>query len=591
MELVHDDTRDYDESTTSTTVDQCITVGGDDIGSSCVFPFTFNRVVYDKCTTVDDTEGKPWCSTLTDEEGEYLNGNWGYCPSSASCGTLDQCITTGGTDNGTSCVFPFTYHGVVYDKCTTLGHPEGKPWCSTLTDEEGEHLMGNWGYCPFSSSSCGTLDKMLSNCVLHDEAHIGNDLLGYPKYLPSLSDCWTDCQNHPDCQFWSWDLGKKWCSLKYRPIAKPAYLHGFVAGERSCNPIIQVESTTTTTTSTTVDQCITIGGDDILSSCVFPFTYDGVVYDKCTTVDDHEGKPWCSTLTNEEEKHIAGQGNWGYCPISASCGTLGCKCGVPNGRGRIINGVETEANEYPWMVKIFEALTSKNSSRTLCGGILISSRTVLTAAECTEVRSRMYVLVGEHDLDDPTDGQQKIEVERVIDHPDYTGYPEYDYDFSILILKEPVTWRKEVKPICLPQKNGTAYEGVKAIVTGWGATNFTDEGIDYTDVGVDPSRVLMETEVTTMSNENCTTDTRYNTSEITTNMICAFKLGTDSCLEDMGGPLTTVESESPLHYSLIGVVSWGKGCARPDAPGIYARVTAQLQWIKENMEGDTCAAP
>jgi len=177
MELVHDDTKDdspfssgKDESTTTTTVDQCITIGGDDNGSSCVFPFTFDGVVYDKCTTVADPEGKFWCSTLTDEEGEHLKGNWGYCPSSSSCGTLEakklkgsakkqkgQCITIEGADKGSICAFPFTFNGDVYDKCTTVGNPKGKSWCSTLTDTEGEHITGYWGYCP-SSSSCGTLE-------------------------------------------------------------------------------------------------------------------------------------------------------------------------------------------------------------------------------------------------------------------------------------------------------------------------------------------------------------------------------------------------------------------------------------------------
>jgi len=256
--------------------------------------------------------------------------------------------------------------------------------------------------------------------------------------------------------------------------------------------------------------------------------------------------------------------------------------GVPVRSSRIINGVETEANEYPWMVRL----------STGCGGSLIDSWTVLTAAHCiaAEVDHIIYVLVGEHNLEDPNDGQQRIEVERVINYPQYRvrkgkdNEPEYDNDFSILILQKPVTWRKQDKPICicLPQKNETAYEGVKATVSGWGATNFTD-------VGVDPSPVLMKTEVTTMSNENCTTDTRYNSSEITANMICAAKPGTDSCVGDGGGPLITVESSG--HYSLIGVVSWGSGCALPDAPGVYARVTAVLPWIKENMKGDTCAAP
>ena len=57
---------------------------------------------------------------------------------------------------------------------------------------------------------------------------------------------------------------------------------------------------------------------------------------------------------------------------------------------------------------------------------------------------------------------------------------------------------------------------------------------------------------------------------------------------DSGGPLIARET---TYFSLIGVVSWGFGCARPDAPGVYARVTSQLDWIKGETEGSTCVKP
>lgn len=59
------------------------TDGGKKAGSKCVFPFTFKRVIYNKCTIVDDPKDEMWCSTKTDSSGKHISGTWAHC--SASC--------------------------------------------------------------------------------------------------------------------------------------------------------------------------------------------------------------------------------------------------------------------------------------------------------------------------------------------------------------------------------------------------------------------------------------------------------------------------------------------------------------------------
>ena len=79
--------------------------------------------------------------------------------------------------------------------------------------------------------------------------------------------------------------------------------------------------------------------------------------------------------------------------------------------------------------------------------------------------------------------------------------------------------------------------------------------------------------------------------EINDKKLCARDLNNriDTCQGDSGGPLVTKEAGG--YYSLIGVVSWGFGCAQSNAPGVYARVNQELAWINQYVGGTTCPKP
>merc|ERR1719348_1914969 len=229
--------------------------------------------------------------------------------------------------------------------------------------------------------------------------------------------------------------------------------------------------------------------------------------------------------------------------------STGCQCGGANRVSKIVGGVETEENEYPWQVGL---ISSRLSSTPFCGGSLISSKEVLTAAHCTQ-SGVSWVLLGEHDLTS-SDGEQRLQVCSVTDHPQYDG--QVSYDFSILTLCNEVAFRNDIQPACLPPSSAYAADDKEAVVSGWG----------------------------TLSSAS---STPYTPGQITQQMICATNPGKDSCQGDSGGPLVAVEPEG--YYTLIGVVSWGYGCAQANAPGVYARVTSVLPWINENTSGNTCA--
>merc|ERR1719379_1856807 len=176
--------------------------------------------------------------------------------------------------------------------------------------------------------------------------------------------------------------------------------------------------------------------------------------------------------------------------VTTSSNMEKCNCGIPNRSNRIVGGVETETNEYPWQV----ALVSSGGSRPFCGGTLISCSHVLTAARCTagSSASSISVLVGEHRIDD--NSFTRVSVSKITDHPDYNDNT-LDNDYSILTLAQPVKFSTTVAPACLPADNSKDFAGEMATVSGWGTLSS----------GGNQPTVLNEVDVTVQSNAQCQT--------------------------------------------------------------------------------------
>lgn len=247
-----------------------------------------------------------------------------------------------------------------------------------------------------------------------------------------------------------------------------------------------------------------------------------------------------------------------------------CKCGIINTKNRIVGGEETQVNQYPWMVVLLY------SGRFYCGGTLINNQYVLTAAHCVSGfnKDRITVRLLEHDRSS-TDGPPTItfKVIRIVKHACYSS-SSYNNDIALLQLNEAVKFDNVLRPVCLPTP-GRSFTGLDGIVTGWGATS------EHGDV----SDTLMEVTVPIQSNDDCK-KSGYGESRITENMLCAgFKEGKkDSCQGDSGGP---IHIKNDTIYQIVGVVSWGEGCAKPNFPGVYSRVNRYGTWIRSNTK-DAC---
>ena len=265
----------------------------------------------------------------------------------------------------------------------------------------------------------------------------------------------------------------------------------------------------------------------------------------------------------------------------------GCLCGVPGDKSRIVGGEDARSNQYPWQVGL---MFTDQDTESFCGGTLLSSDTVLTAAHCMFISPTVYVALpkGEITLENAT----KIEASKILVHP-YFDFFTLNNDFAIIKLSRPVEqFDDSTRPICLPDPT-KSYDDNPAEVTGWGS-------VDVTNL-ISPEN-LQTLNVTTMNNKEC--QDMFNNlpqsvideffagtvNPITTNMLCA-QHSTDAAKQpykgDSGGPLITLNKEGS-HYHQIGVVSWG---LPGPTPGVFARVTDQLYWIMKQVSGETCPPP
>ena len=181
------------------------------------------------------------------------------------------------------------------------------------------------------------------------------------------------------------------------------------------------------------------------------------------------------------------------------------------------------------------------------------------------------------------DMQQEIVPEKIFVHSRFkpTGVPFYDGDIALVKLSQEVELSKFVRTVCLPEEDerDLAIPKTRGTVAGWGITRSLRPGepAHLSDI----SKVLRHASFSIQSDQLC-----MNKSNIQFNTKTAFcagdgRGGDDACRGDSGGAFVREIRNSK--YVVVGVVSWGDGCAQKDQYGYYTRVHPFLEWIKETM--------
>lgn len=242
------------------------------------------------------------------------------------------------------------------------------------------------------------------------------------------------------------------------------------------------------------------------------------------------------------------------------------------GQGRIVGGEEAADGEFPWQVSL-RSVGSIGATH-FCGGSIIDQNWILTAAHCCagQVPLLMHVVAGGIKLNNFENEEQTKNVAKIIGHPHYDA-STITNDACLLQLQAPLEWTDFVQPIALPEPGQETPAGTPCTVTGWGTTS---EG------GFGLPNVLHKVTVPAVSDEDCNQAYSSSGYGIADSMICAGlpEGGKDSCQGDSGGPFITGEAGAE---QVVGVVSWGIGCARQGYPGVYTEVSYFTEWILETM--------
>ncbi|XP_023935758.2 trypsin CFT-1-like [Bicyclus anynana] len=233
---------------------------------------------------------------------------------------------------------------------------------------------------------------------------------------------------------------------------------------------------------------------------------------------------------------------------------------------RIVGGTVTTIEQWPMGVAMLQSLVGLAHMQT-CGGSILNNRSVLSAAHCF-VRTRPIQWRMRIASTRSNSGGIVHDTERIISHPSFVSRTA-DSDVAILRTTTRIVFSNSARAGAIAGANYNLPDNSVVWAIGWGVTS---EG------SILPPERLRQVQVWTVNQAICAQRYGARGRTITANMLCSGWLdvgGRDQCQGDSGGPL--------LHNNVVvGVCSFGNGCARARYPGVNARVSRFATWITAN---------
>ncbi|XP_028288907.1 chymotrypsin-like elastase family member 2A [Parambassis ranga] len=237
---------------------------------------------------------------------------------------------------------------------------------------------------------------------------------------------------------------------------------------------------------------------------------------------------------------------------------------------RVIGGSNAQPNTWKWQVSLQYDSYNDGKFSHVCGGSIISSYHIMTAAHCILSMNPAYyrAVVGEYNLYKYEGTEQFLKVDRIVVHPGWTDQLEKGNDIAILKLASPVYNNGYVSVANLPYPGQTLPNGFTCHITGWGLIDF---------VGGVPD-VLQEAPIDVVGHSICSQPTWWGSLVLET-MVCAGGDGIISgCQGDSGGPLNCYTDGA---WRVHGVVSYGPAgmCNQVTKPTVFTKVSSFMDWI------------